>query len=67
MWADAEEADGEVEYRPEPPAAKTRQPPFRGSVERDVVATCLEPETKEEVDHAKEWWPEVAFRFFCQK
>ena len=58
-WADAEEADTQVEFRQEPPAAKKREPP--------TVATCLVPETQDEVDHAKEWWPEVASRFFCQK
>ena len=68
MWADASEAEGEVEYRP-----PKRDPPLRGSVAtsqvpekqdapkkrepalRGSVATCQIPETQDELDHAKEW------------
>ena len=72
LWADASEAEGEVEYRPpkrDPPlkeggyVPKKREPPLKGS-----VATCPRPETQDELDHAKEWWPEVASSFcFVQR
>ena len=59
------EAHVEVEIRQQPPAAVRP----RGSVglAMDAVATGLVAETKDEVDHDEEWWPEVALRFVCQK
>ena len=47
------------------PRCEKRAPRLRGS-----VATCptpARPDTQDELDHAKEWWPEVASSFFVKR
>lgn len=75
-WADASEAEGVVEVRPPKrdlvprgSVATSRVPETQDApkkrelVPRGSVATCPRLETQDELDHAKEWWPEVASSF----